>query len=99
VKAQELMNRAGLGNHQGPCGQEQLRTLQATLHPLYRLRVVHAQNMLTVTYDGSDRGLIINLLLHHSHYHLILSMPAFFQSSYYCDYCKVEFFFFFKIII
>ena len=89
------MTACGLGNHTGLSGFDQFDTIQRHLAPAYRLRIVSTEAMLTVVRDGRtkhpevEQAPCINLLLHKNHFDLIATMPGFYETAYFCDYCNV----------
>ncbi len=82
------MERAGLGTHLTPCGIPELEKLAAAL-PDYRIRVVSNENRMNIIFDrGPKNAPTIDLLLENKHYNLITSMPAVFNTRYFCDTCN-----------
>jgi hypothetical protein len=87
TEARRLMERAGLTDHQGACGIPELEAMQA-VEPLYRIRVFSRDALDTIVYEGRPIGRPINLYHHDNHFDVITSVPAFVDSSYFCDYCN-----------
>jgi hypothetical protein len=86
--AQQLMEEAGLGDHQGPCGLDDLKLLQNVLEPDYQVKVFSKELCGGLYFKGEVQAdKVIHLYLHGNHVDLIISMPAFFDSNYFCEKC------------
>uniref|UniRef100_A0A914UUB4 DNA-directed DNA polymerase n=1 Tax=Plectus sambesii TaxID=2011161 RepID=A0A914UUB4_9BILA len=85
-KAEELMDQAGLKNHKGACGLDELKKLQEAVKD-YQLKVFWKENFNKLWFKGPEKENVISLYLHDDHYDVITSVAAFFGRSYFCHSC------------
>ena len=86
-RARELMQQAGLRNHQGSCGLAELEKLQGVLAPAYQIKIFSKDHCNTIIFKGPDAPKILAIYYYNNHYDVITSLPAFFDQSYYCHHC------------
>ena len=84
------MKQAGLQDHVGPCGVEELEKFQLALAPDYQVKVCDMYKVLW--YQGphaNDPSKVLHLLfLGHGHFDVLTSMKAVFNQSYWCEECN-----------
>jgi hypothetical protein len=85
-QAEGLMQQAGLGDHRGPCGIEELQQMHEQLLG-YKINVISTEIMFAYAYSEGV-GKDLNILHHNNHYMVITTLPGFFESSYYCQICR-----------
>ncbi|KAI8493979.1 hypothetical protein Bbelb_283260 [Branchiostoma belcheri] len=85
VLAEELYESAGVAK--GPCGLPELQKFQELLSD-YQIIVVSAKELNRVVFKGPSKEKRLLLYLIRGHYHVITSLPAFFERSYYCYDCN-----------
>uniref|UniRef100_A0A915HV09 Uncharacterized protein n=1 Tax=Romanomermis culicivorax TaxID=13658 RepID=A0A915HV09_ROMCU len=67
-RARDLMTRAGLQNHTGPGGIQELEIIQRTLHE-YKIKVFSKDVYGAIIYEGNvDSEKVIHLYHHKCHY-------------------------------
>uniref|UniRef100_A0A915IH19 Uncharacterized protein n=1 Tax=Romanomermis culicivorax TaxID=13658 RepID=A0A915IH19_ROMCU len=50
IKAMELMDKAGLANHQDPCGMEELKKIQ-DVWPDYKIKLFSKEHYCTIIFE------------------------------------------------
>uniref|UniRef100_A0A915JZ58 OTU domain-containing protein n=1 Tax=Romanomermis culicivorax TaxID=13658 RepID=A0A915JZ58_ROMCU len=92
-KAHELMVRAGLQNHKGPCGIQELNMIQDII-PEYRIKVFSKDAYCAMIFEGknTDAEKVIHLYHHDDHFTVITSMAAFFMRDHqlFVQYLKLD---------
>ncbi|KAI8493257.1 hypothetical protein Bbelb_292610 [Branchiostoma belcheri] len=88
VLAEELYESAGVAK--GPCGIPELQKFQELLS-YYQIIVVSAKELNRVVFKGPSKEKRLLLYLIRGHYHVITSLPAFFERSYYCYDCNRDY--------
>ena len=85
--AQELMEKAGLKDHKGPCGYEELSKLQEALQ-WYQIKVW--DNSAKLIFCGSPATKVIHLHFNEGeqHYNGIAKILAFHNVSRFCEHCN-----------
>ncbi len=62
VLAQELMQQAGLLYHPGPCGEREIKMLQAALEPDYQIKIFSSRCCNFITFQGKIPSKKVTLL-------------------------------------
>ncbi len=96
--ATRLMEEAGLGNHQGDCGENEIRKLQAVLQPEYQIKIFSSQCCNFLTYQGNIPSEKVLHIYHQSdddggngHFLVITKPHVLFNRQHFCDRCNQGF--------
>ena len=94
------MRNAGLGDHQGPCGIEELKKIQAFLEPEYQIKVFSAASLNFMIFKGPIESEKVLHLYHDvdeenpnapGHFMVCKSPHVLFNNEYWCDQCNKPF--------
>lgn len=89
LRAKALMQQANLQDHKGSCGPEEWKKLQKALGVgQYQLKIFNKATFNSLAFQGPPAPKILHLWLCDTHFHAITSMPAFFESAYFCEACN-----------
>ncbi|MCP5023743.1 MAG: hypothetical protein GY930_18490, partial [bacterium] len=93
--AQRLMRQAGLQDHEGPCGEQEIRKLQAALEPTYQIKIFSSRCCNFLTFEGKIPSEKVLHIYHQSDengkngHFLVVSKPhVLFNRAYWCDRCN-----------
>ena len=88
--AKGLMSMAGLDDHLGVCGLQEIKAIQQAIQPRYQIKVYSKETFNNLVFQGdvvSDN--VLHLYHHDNHFDVITKLPAFFGRCSYCEYCNV----------
>jgi len=86
--ALQLMKGAGLEKHKGPWSIKEIRKIQA-VSPTYQHVIFSKENINQTIFVGPENEKQIYLYLHNDNYDLIIKLPAFFGTKYFCSKCHL----------
>ena len=71
----------------GPCGLDKIKLFEIILCD-YQFVVVSAEHGHSIVHKGPESNKQIKLLMHDGHFDVIIKLPGFFNSNYYCLRCE-----------
>ncbi|MCP3667712.1 MAG: hypothetical protein GY696_35345, partial [Gammaproteobacteria bacterium] len=90
-----LMRQAGLRDHEGPCGEQEIRKLQAALEPMYQIKIFSSRCCNFLTFQGKIPSEKVLHIYHQSDengangHFLVVSKPhVLFNRQHWCDRCN-----------
>ncbi|MCP3664358.1 MAG: hypothetical protein GY696_18025, partial [Gammaproteobacteria bacterium] len=93
-----LMRQAGLQDHVGPCGEQEIRKLQEALQPDYQIKIFSSRCCNFLTFQGKIPAEKVLHIYHDydeendsGHFIIITRPHVIFNPSYWCDSCNSGF--------